>query len=215
MVVCVLRRLALVALLLGLSACASTTIQSAWYDQAYHGGAFRKVIVVGVGGNLSTLRVFEDIFAAKLAEAGVQGVPGYQIIPSEARFGDAVWNAAVEASGADGLISVRLLNIDTRTQVQTVLVPAGPGWGAYGPGWGGWGPYGPGWYGGAVAVPEVTQYDVATVEANLWDVRTRRVVYAATTTTINPTTVAQETPGYASLIIDQLSARSLLATGKK
>jgi hypothetical protein len=57
----------------------------------------------------------------------------------------------------------------------------------------------------------VTQYDVASVETNLWSVTTRRVVWAATTDTFNPTTVGRETPGFATLIIDQLVARGLIA----
>ena len=200
--------------------CASTTtIQNAWYDQSYHGGAFRKIVVVGVHQDMITKRVFEDAFVASLQSAGVSALSGYQVLPPDARFGDPAWASAIESSGADGLISVRLLNVDTRTQVSTTLLPAGPAWGPYGPGWGGWGPYwgpygGPDWGGGFVAVPQVTQYNVATVETNLWDVKTRRVVYAATTNTINPSSVATETPAFASLIIGQLQARGLLAAGK-
>ena len=215
-----LRLLFLAAVTMLVLGCASTTtIQNAWYDQSYHGGTFKRIVVVGVHQDMITRRVFEDAFAASLQAAGVSAQPGYQVLPPDARFGDPAWAAAIEASGADGLISVRLLDVDTRTQVSTTLLPAGPAWGPYGPGWGGWGPYwgpygGPGWGGGFVAVPQVTQYNVATVETNLWDVQTRRVVYAATTNTINPNSVSTETPAFASLIIGQLQARGLLATGK-
>jgi hypothetical protein len=60
------------------------------------------------------------------------------------------------------------------------------------------------------AVPMWTQYDVATVETNLWDVKTRRVVWAASTDTFNPASVQKETPGFASIIIGQLAARGLV-----
>jgi hypothetical protein len=62
-----------------------------------------------------------------------------------------------------------------------------------------------------VAVPQVSQYDIATVEARLFDVRSRRIVWSATTQTFNPTTVARETPGFAQVIIGQLTARGLIA----
>ena len=65
-----------------------------------------------------------------------------------------------------------------------------------------------------VAVPEVRQYDVTNVEINLFDVKTRRVVWAGTTQTYNPSTVANETPGFADLIIKQLAARGLIAPPK-
>jgi hypothetical protein len=64
-------------------------------------------------------------------------------------------------------------------------------------------------------VPEVSQYDLAIVETNLFDVKTRRVIWAGTTQTYNPTTVAKETPGFADLIIGQLAARGLIAAAPK
>jgi hypothetical protein len=198
--------LALAAALL-VAACASTSIRSAWFDAGYTGGPFKKILVVGVHGTTADTRVFEDIFAQKLKVAGVDGVPGYQVLPAGAAPGDPVWNAAVEATGADGLLAVRLLRVDTRTQVNTMIVPGPMAWGPYG-GW--WGPYG-GWWGpGMVAMPQVTQYEVASVETNLWDVQTRRVVWAASTDTFNPASVQQETPGFANLIIGQLAARGLV-----
>jgi len=63
-------------------------------------------------------------------------------------------------------------------------------------------------------VPEVTQYDVATVETNLYDVKTKRVVWSGTTQTFNPSSVAKETPGFAKIIIGQLAARGLIAGAK-
>jgi hypothetical protein len=67
-----------VALLTALlvAGCASTSIRSAWFDASYAGGAFRKILVVGVHGNVADTRVFEDIFAQQLKAAGVDGVPG-------------------------------------------------------------------------------------------------------------------------------------------
>jgi hypothetical protein len=200
----IFRLMVLCAVALIAAACASTSIRSAWYDTSYPGGAFRKILVVGIGGNLTDTRVFEDIFSQKLKAAGVDGVAGYLTLPQGAQPGNSVWNAAVEASGAGALLTVRLLRVDTKTQVFTTMMPAPMMWGPYG-----------GWYGPPmVAVPEVQQYDVASVETNLWDVKTHRVVWAATTDTFNPSSVAQETPGFADIIIGQLAARGLVPASK-
>ena len=197
---------------LALAGCASTTLRNAWYDPSFNGGPFRKVLVVGVGGTLDTRRTFEDIFAQQLTAAGVQGVPGYQFLGDDARQNEPGWNAGVAASGADGVMVVRLLGVDTRTRVTTTMVPGPAVWGA---GWGGWGPgWGGPWGAGMVAVPEVSQYDIASVESTLYDVKARRVVWAGTTETFNPTSVRQETPGFANLIIGQLQARGLLPAAK-
>ena len=187
-----------------LAACASTTLQSAWYDTSYTGGPLRKIIVVGVGGTLAERRVFEDAFVQQLNAAGTQAVPGYAFLPDDARQNEPGWNAGIAQSGAGGLLLVRLLGVDTKTQVSTTMVPGPIYFGPYG---GVWGPQ-------MIAVPDVTQYQVANVETNLFDVRTKRVVWAGTTQTFNPGSVAQETPGFARLIIAQLAARGLIVSAK-
>jgi len=153
--------------------------------------------------------VFEDIMVQRLQAAGVQAVPGYTTVPPDARRSEAPFAAAVAATGADGVILVRLIRVDTKTQVSTMMMP-GP---MIGP-WGGF--YGPGFYGGGFyAVPEVTQYDVASVETNVYAVATRTLVWAATTQTVNPTTVEKEAPGFADIIVGQLRARGLVPPAAK
>jgi hypothetical protein len=140
-------------------------------------------------------------------------VPGYTTVPPDARRAESTFAPAVAATGADGVILVRLLRVDTKTQVSTVMMPGpmmGPWGGFYGPGFYGGGFYGGGFY----AVPEVTQYDVASVETNVYNVATKSLVWAATTQTVNPTTVAQEAPNYADIIIAQLRSRNLLPATK-
>src|SRR5438046_7182830 len=98
-----------------LAGCASTSLQSAWYDTSYTGGTFRKILVVGVGTNLTDRRVFEDIFAQQLSATGTQGIPGYQFMPDDARANEPGWNGGVARSGPDGLLDVRVLGADPQT----------------------------------------------------------------------------------------------------
>lgn len=202
----------LVATLL-LSACQTTSIQSAWFDPSFTGGPMKKIDVVGIGTNLTDRRVFEDIFAQKLRDAGVDGVAGYTVIPDEARAAQQPFTDAVVRTGAQGLLVVRLLGVDTRTQVSTTMVSTGPMWGGpgmWGGGWGG-GPWGP----SMVPVQQISQYDLATVEATLFEVKTGRAIWSATTQTINPNSVQQETPNFAALIISQLAGHGIIAAAKK
>jgi hypothetical protein len=192
--------LAVVALVAG---CQTTSIQSAWYDTNFRGGPMRKIVVVGSVNSVADGRVFEDIFAEKLRAAGVQGIAGYTVIADETRGAEAQFATAVAATGAQGLLLVRLLRVDTRTQVSTTMVPGGMGWG-WGGGWGS--PFGP----TMVPVQQVSQYDLATVESKLYDVQTKQLVWAATTTTFNPTSVARETPRFADVIIGQLAQRGII-----
>jgi hypothetical protein len=191
--------------------CQSTSIRSAWFDTNFSGPPMRKVVVVGSINSVADGRVFEDLFAQRLRAAGVEGIAGYTVIADEARVADAQFASAVANTGAQGLLLVRLLGVDTRTQVSTTMVSGGMGWGT-GP-WGGssWG--GSTWgapRGVMVPVQQVSQYELATVEAKLFDVQTRNLIWAATTTTFNPTSVARETPGFADLIIGQLAGRAII-----
>jgi len=187
---------------LALAACASTTLRTAWFDSTYTGGPFKRILVVGVTGAIADRRVFEDMFAQMLTAAGVQGIPGYQFIPDAASASEPAFNEGVAKSDADGLLLVRLLGVDQHTQVSTIMVPA-----TYGPYGSVWGPM---WY----AVPNIQQYQTANVETTLFEVKGHHPVWSATTETLNPTSVATETPGFAKLIIGQLAARSLLPPAK-
>jgi hypothetical protein len=193
----------MLALVIFVAGCQTTSIQSAWYDTNFRGGPMRKIVVVGSVNSTSDGRVFEDIFAEKLRAARVEGIAGFRVIADETRGAEAQFAASVANTGAQGLLLVRLLRVDTRTQVSTTMVPGGMGWG-WGGGWGS--PFGP----SMIPVQQVSQYDLATVESKLFDVQTKQLVWAATTTTFNPTSVARETPGFADVIIGELAQRGII-----
>ncbi len=194
---------ALIALAVLASGCQSTTIRSAWFDTNFTGPPMRKIVVAGRVDSTVTSRVFEDAFAERLRAAGVDAVAGHTIRLNDAGLSEAAIAAAVANTGAQGLLLVTLLGVDTRTQVTTTMVSGGMDWG--------WGPWGGGPTRMMVPVQEVRQYDLATVETKLFDVKTKQLVWAATTSTFSPGTVARETPGFADLIIGQLSERGVIA----
>ena len=86
----------------------------------------------------------------------------------------------------------------------------GPGPG-YGYGW--YGPYA-GWYSGWYATPLVTQYDVVIVETSLFDAKTKRLVWSATSQTVDPASVQKEAPAFADTIIGALQKAGLLPAPK-
>ena len=190
--------LVLVALISG---CQSTSIRSAWFDTEFTGPPMRKIIVVAGTDNVSNARAFEDAFVERLRAAGVDGIAGYTVVTDAARASEATFVANILNSGAQGLLLVRLLGVDTRAQVSTIMVPGGIAWG------------GGTWSGPTrmmVPVQQVSQYDLATVETKLFETKTKQLVWAATTSTFNPRSVARETPAFADLIIGQLVARGII-----
>jgi hypothetical protein len=200
--------LAWVALAVLVAGCQTTSIRSAWFDTSFTGPPMRKIVVTGNFSRTSDGRVLEDVFVDKLRAAGVEGIAGHTIRLDDPALSDEAFKAAVVDTGAQGLLLVTLLGVDTRTQVSTTMVHGGMGWGR-----GPWG--GTSWGGGStwttIPVQQVSQYDLATVETKLFDVQTRQLVWAATTTTFNPRSVTREAPGFADLIIGQLAGRQVIA----
>ena len=198
--------IALTALVAG---CETTSVRSAWFDTEFAGPPLRKIVVLGGGISTAESRVFEDMFVEKLRASGIDAVAGHTAGLDDANLGsNEAFVAAVTKTGAQGLLLVRLLGVDTRTQVSTTMVHGGMGWGR--DPWGS--PWGSSWGATRMMVPvqQVTQYDTATVETKLFQVQTKQLIWASTTSTVNPRTVARETPAFAERIIGELASRKVI-----
>jgi hypothetical protein len=203
--------LPLAALLL--AGCQSTTLQSAWFDANFTGGPMSRVTVVAAGLNNANRRLAEDIFTQRLQALGVHAAPGWQVVPDEARGAAEPFTEALRRSGAEGVLVIRLIGVDTRTQVNTMMVTTtvpvgGPMWG---PGWGS-----PGiWATTTVPVTQVSQYNLAMVETSFYEVATGRLVWSGITQTLNPSNFQRDAGEFADVIIGQLRARALLAAAPR
>lgn len=186
---------------LALAACASTTLRDSWYEPTYRGGPFRKLLVLGVSDNISERRTFEDIMAARLAATGLEATPAYRYLRESGKATEPELDAAVRASGADGLVMSRVRAIDRRTSVSMSMAPL-PAFGWYG------------LYSGWYPMTEVRQYDIALVETSLFAADGKRVVWSGMTETYEPTSVAKDAPGFADLIVKALQQFGLVPAGK-
>ena len=182
--------------------CASTTLQSTWLDPGYKGGPFKRIFAIGLSArDVTARRVLEDVLAAKLKAGGVEAVPAWQFLANEGPADEGALASAVAASAADGMLMVRLLGVDTQTTVWTTVMP-GPGFGWYG--------FYSGWY----AYPQVTQTQIAVIETTLFDVRSQRIVWSATSETINPSSVQKDAPGFADVILASLRKEGFLPASR-
>src|SRR4030095_7672705 len=113
-----------VAAILLLAGCASTTLQSQWRDPGYTAGPFRKIFVIGLSArDVTARRFFEDVMVAKLMAVGVQAVPEWQPLPGDRVLPEGAVSAAVDGTGADAVLIARLVGIDTRISVSPVPGP--------------------------------------------------------------------------------------------
>ena len=66
----------------GLAACSSTEIKEVWQDESFSKEALKKVLVVGMTGNISSRRVYENEFSRRLQSDGVEALSSYQVLGS-------------------------------------------------------------------------------------------------------------------------------------
>lgn len=178
-----------------IAACASVSVTNQWKDPAWKGPPASNVLVIGVAKGDTMRRLFEDTFVQQLHNAGLQASASYASIPpgegGSAKLGD-----LVKHTGADAILVTRVQRVEQRVNV----TPSGPGWGGF---------YG--WYGGAWAsTPEVTQYDVVTLETSVWDARTEKLVWTVTTQGLGTNDIPKATTQLAQTLIPKLRADGVL-----
>lgn len=151
-------------------------------------------MVLGISKSDTIRRVFEDTFSQQLEAAGVKAMPSHtQIPPGDA---SAKPGHVITSSGADALLATRVQRVEQRINV----TPSGPGFGGF-----------CGWYGAAWAsTPDVTQYDVVSLEATVWDVRTQKVIWTVTTEGVGTGNIPKAVQDLASTRIPKLKSDGII-----
>ncbi len=163
--------------LLLLESCATTTMTGSWVDPTYSGGGFKKIMIVGVAKRAVIRNIFESAFVTQLQKRGIEGVPS-------ARFADGselnkeMIAATLKELGCDGILITRMVDQKTRTTYYPptgYVVPVAYRGGFYS------------YYSGAVAVVSspgyVEESTTASLETNLYDVKTGGLVWTGLTDT--------------------------------
>ena len=182
---------------LAIAGCSTVSVTNQWRDPQFAGAAATNFVVVGIARNETTRRVFEDTFVAELRKAGVQAQPAYTQIEA-GENGKVKLTDLVRASGADAVLTTRVQRVQ-----QKVDVSPGYYYGGYG------GFYG--WYGGAWAsAPTVSQYEVVTLETNVWDPKSGTLIWAATTERVASPDIPKVTTQLAQALIPRMRADHIL-----
>lgn len=184
-------------LVLTIAGCATVSVTNQWRDPAFRGPPAGNFVVVGIARNATTRRVFEDTFVNELHAAGVQAQPAYTQIDA-GEGGSVKLTDLVKASHADAVLTTRVQRVQ-----QKIDVSPGTYYGGYG------GFYG--WYGGAWASsPTVSQYEVVTLETNVWDPNSGTLIWAATTERVASTDIPKVTTELAHALIPRMRSDGVL-----
>ena len=194
----------LAAMLIGglasiISACASTTLDMTWRDPTYEGRPFAKVLVVGSTDSPDNRRIFEDVLVSELKGRGVEAVASHTLIPGEGDVKRDKIVEAVKSSGADSVLSTRLVGIETKAAQLAVQSPGAGDMNLYRY-------YSP-------MEPQTTirqDYQVANLESNLFDAGTGKMVWWGRSQAFPTTNIGQIGRELGRNVIKALKSAKLL-----
>lgn len=167
-------------------ACSTTTFNSSWKapDAQPINFAGQKVLGLVVSPNEGTRRAAEEALSRELTALGVQGVPGYTVLPTEVVQAKdrEMGRSMVEKSGVVGVVAMRLVGKDKEITSTPGMWTTAPYYGSF---WGTGGYYGWGW--GAVYDPGYIRTDtILSVETLVYDLKQNKLVWAGQSATTNP-----------------------------
>ncbi len=192
-----------------LASCAATSLIDSWRNPGLVGHRYHKLLVVNITRNESTRRVFEDVISAELGQRGVTAVPGYTLIAKDEKASKEVMERAVKTSGAEGVLTIQTIKVEQQVGYQPGYVESYPNfW--YPPAFPAWNLYG--YYGSTTYYepPTTYMYEVATIQANLFDVASGKLIWAATLQSSEPGNITSVSKDLARLVIEKLIKEGLI-----
>ena len=199
-----MKRLMAIVLVLALSACATNTrITNSWRDADYAGGRFQRVLVMGFGEDGANRRIFEDQFVRTLQAAGVTAIASYSLVSGLSESDLPAVKEAVARAGVDSVLTTRLVGVDKRIAVypsQPMLYPyVGYRRGFYG------------YYSSVMVAPPTTyNYEIVTLETNLWQVVGEHLIWSGTTESFAPSDAREASSTFADVIVKALRGQGFL-----
>lgn len=181
-------------------ACApSTTIDQVWTSPtARSQPPLRRVVTVFISNDTTMRHRGEDRLARELARMGVEATPGYAVL------GDGPQNmmdleslkSKLRALGYDGVVTLRV--VDREQDIESVPGTFHGYWGYWGTGY--WGSSWPGY---------VYTETIYRLEAAAFDLRTGRLVWSATTETVDPESGRELVDETTEIVAGQLTLQGL------
>ena len=178
----------------------ATSMVSEWRNPAHASGSFQRLMIRGPSGETTLRRNFEDEFVAQLTAAGIDALASYRYLPENDAIDENNLKRAAQTARADGLLMVRALRMEEKTNYPAV----GPeiSFGIFGSN------VGAGWSG----IPGATgpsRYNEYTSETVLYDVAGNDLVWTGTLRTTEPVNMQTAINSYVQTVMKALAVQNL------
>lgn len=201
------RALVLLSLLILLAACSSTTLTGSWRNPDYQ-GQVRKLYVIGVAKSEIVRRIFEDEFGQQLQTRGVTTISSYQELSSPGEASQQEVAERIRVNGADSVLMARLINRRTE-EVTSPGYVSGYGSGSYSY-YGNFGSYYDRRYDAIYVPPTTTQFEIATIEANLYDTKSGKLTWSAQLETVIEADIQKMVADFVKIVTKDLQEKGLI-----
>ncbi len=200
-----------------LTGCSSTSITGSWKSPEFN-RQLNKIYIVGISKSETTRRIFEDGFQSKLQSFGVTGITSYRDLPVSEETQEAMIKDKVAASGAEALLMTRAIGKRT----EEVVTPGRAISYDYGPRYYGRGGYYPtpyyhnygSYYSRSWETTyepaTVTQFEIVTIEANIFDVKTDELIWSAQLETVIENNMDKLISDFIEAVIKDLQSQGLI-----
>ena len=200
------RMVACAVCVIALASCTSTRMTEAWVDGSYTGGALESVLVVGLSDNVRRRGLFEEELTSRFNSRGVSATASITVAPDKEDLDKESIKAKVRELGIKSVIVTRVLGVD-KERYYVSGQPYTPPY-SHNRGFSG---YYDRAYGAAYSPGYWAEYEIVSLETNLYDVATEKLIWSAASETMDPQAIEKVVQVLSQQIIDDLTNRGLLA----
>lgn len=202
----------LIFIMLMIAGCSSTVVTGSWKDPNFN-GQVKKVYVIGIAKQETTRRIFEDEFRNQLATYGVTGLSSYSDLPTSDKVDKEVIAAKVRDNGADSVLLARAIGKRTEEVVnpgRVTSIDYGPRGYYPDPYYRNYGNY----YARSRDIvyqpATVSQFEVVTIEANLYNAANAELIWSAQLETIVEDNLGKLLADFIETVTKDLKAKGLI-----
>ena len=206
----IIRLFTLILYTLLLAGCSSTTLTASWKNPEFN-QHLENVYLVGVAKNDVNRRLFEDAFKQKLDQVGASGIVSYTDFPKDESDKDRVM-AKAKSRQADSILISRMVKKRTETVVEPGRITTyRTGYAPY------YSPYYERYddfysrrYETIYEPPTINQYDIATIEANLYSIESGELIWAAQLEVVAEGNLKKIVEDFIAVVMRDLKEKGLL-----
>lgn len=196
-----------------LSGCSATTLSGSWKNPDFT-GQVKKIYIVGIASQETIRRILEDDFNRQLSLYGVTGLVSYKDLPVSKEADEAKITAHIKANGAD---SVLMTHVTGKRTVEVVnpgrVTSLGPPYGGHyydRPYYITYGSYYNRYRDVIYEPATITQFEIITVEANLYDAQTSKLIWSAQLETVIENNIQALVDDFVKTVIKDMNSKGLI-----